>query len=61
VAFWETEWDGDLPVDLDREVKALRQHALDRDVSQEKTFKQFLAYARFHLSDHRPLWAQFSL
>lgn len=32
-----------------------------RDVFDQKTTKQFLAYVRFHMSDHRLLWAQFKL
>jgi endonuclease/exonuclease/phosphatase family metal-dependent hydrolase len=32
-----------------------------RDVFEQKTLVQFLAYTRFHMSDHRPLWAQFKL
>ena len=32
-----------------------------RDVFEHKTLTQFLAYVRFHMSDHRPLWAQFKL
>ncbi len=32
-----------------------------RDVFERKRQKQFLAYVRFHMSDHRPLWAQFKL
>jgi endonuclease/exonuclease/phosphatase family metal-dependent hydrolase len=31
------------------------------DVFKAKTLKQFLGYVRFHVSDHRPLWAQFSI
>jgi endonuclease/exonuclease/phosphatase family metal-dependent hydrolase len=31
------------------------------DVFAHKTLVQFLAYTRFHMSDHRPLWAQFTL
>jgi endonuclease/exonuclease/phosphatase family metal-dependent hydrolase len=33
--------------------------ALFRDLWQSNTPKQFLAYTRFHISDHRPLWAEF--
>jgi endonuclease/exonuclease/phosphatase family metal-dependent hydrolase len=33
--------------------------ALFRDLWHSRTREQFLAYVRFHLSDHRPLWAQF--
>jgi endonuclease/exonuclease/phosphatase family metal-dependent hydrolase len=35
--------------------------ALFRDLweSPVRTPKQFLAYTRFHVSDHRPLWAEF--
>ena len=32
-----------------------------RDVFEQKTLVQFLAYTRFHISDHRPLWAQFKI
>jgi endonuclease/exonuclease/phosphatase family metal-dependent hydrolase len=32
-----------------------------KDVFAAKTPKQFLAYTRFHMSDHRPLWAQLSI
>jgi len=31
------------------------------DVFEQKTPKQFLAYVRFHMSDHRLLWAQFNV
>jgi hypothetical protein len=30
-------------------------------VFAQKTPTQFLAYTRFHMSDHRPLWAQLSI
>jgi endonuclease/exonuclease/phosphatase family metal-dependent hydrolase len=33
--------------------------ALFRDLYTTHTREQFLAYSRFHISDHRPLWAQF--
>lgn len=36
-------------------------NAVFKDVFAEKTVKQFLAYTRFHLSDHRPLWAELSV
>jgi len=36
-------------------------NAIYRDVWEQKTPKQFLAYTRFHASDHRPLWAEFRL
>ena len=36
-------------------------NAIFKDVFAAKTPKQFLAYTRFHMSDHRPLWAQFSI
>ena len=32
-----------------------------RDVFADKSLTQFLSYVRFHVSDHRPLWAQFSI
>jgi endonuclease/exonuclease/phosphatase family metal-dependent hydrolase len=32
-----------------------------RDVFVNKSLTQFLSYVRFHVSDHRPLWAQFSI
>jgi endonuclease/exonuclease/phosphatase family metal-dependent hydrolase len=32
--------------------------ALFRDLWHTHTPKQFLAYTRFHISDHRPLWAE---
>ncbi len=31
------------------------------DLFAERPLKQFLGYVRYHLSDHRPLWAQFSI
>jgi endonuclease/exonuclease/phosphatase family metal-dependent hydrolase len=36
--------------------------ALFRDLwnDPKRTKQQFLSYARYHISDHRPLWAQFS-
>ena len=37
------------------------ERPLFRDVFERKTPKQFLAYVRFHMSDHRPLWADFKL
>jgi hypothetical protein len=36
-------------------------NVLFRDVFQQRTLKQFLAYTRFHASDHRPLWAEFGV
>lgn len=36
-------------------------NAIFKDVFAAKTLKQFLEYVRFHVSDHRPLWAQFSI
>jgi len=33
--------------------------ALFRVLWQTRTPKQFLSYVRYHISDHRPLWAQF--
>lgn len=33
--------------------------ALFADLFQERPLKQFLSYLRYHISDHRPLWAQF--
>jgi endonuclease/exonuclease/phosphatase family metal-dependent hydrolase len=36
-------------------------NAVFPEVFGTKTLKQFLAYVRFHVSDHRPLWAQFSI
>jgi len=36
-------------------------NAVFKDVFAAKTPTQFLAYTRFHMSDHRPLWAQFSI
>jgi endonuclease/exonuclease/phosphatase family metal-dependent hydrolase len=36
-------------------------NAVFQDVFAKKTLKQFLAYTRFHVSDHRPLWAEFSI
>jgi endonuclease/exonuclease/phosphatase family metal-dependent hydrolase len=36
-------------------------NAVFKDVFAAKTLKQFLAYTRFHVSDHRPLWAEFSI
>ena len=37
------------------------ERAMFTDVFANKTLVQFLAYVRFHMSDHRPLWAQFKL
>jgi endonuclease/exonuclease/phosphatase family metal-dependent hydrolase len=36
-------------------------NAAFRNVFERKTLVQFLAYTRFHLSDHRPLWAELSV
>lgn len=36
-------------------------NAVYRDVFDQKTLTQFLSYVRFHASDHRPLWAEFTL
>ena len=33
--------------------------ALFRDLYTSRSREQFLAYTRFHISDHRPLWAEF--
>lgn len=33
--------------------------ALFQDLWQQRTPAQFLSYVRYHLSDHRPLWAEF--
>lgn len=33
--------------------------ALFHDLFASHTLQQFLAYTRFHISDRRPLWAQF--
>jgi hypothetical protein len=33
--------------------------ALFQDLWQTKTPKQFQSYVRYHISDHRPLWAEF--
>jgi len=35
--------------------------ALFSDLWRRRTRKQYLAYARYHISDHRPLWAQFRI
>jgi endonuclease/exonuclease/phosphatase family metal-dependent hydrolase len=35
--------------------------AVFRDVYEDRELRDFLAYVRFHLSDHRPLWAEFTL
>lgn len=36
-------------------------NAVFADLFAERPLKQFLGYVRYHLSDHRPLWAQFSI
>jgi hypothetical protein len=33
--------------------------ALFQDLWAQRTETQFRAYTRFHISDHRPLWAEF--
>ncbi|MFN3132449.1 endonuclease/exonuclease/phosphatase family protein [Roseibium sp.] len=35
--------------------------AVFRDLWQQRTSKEFDAYVRFHISDHRPIWAQFDI
>jgi hypothetical protein len=34
-------------------------NALFRDLYEDRGLKPFLAYARYHISDHRPLWVEF--
>jgi endonuclease/exonuclease/phosphatase family metal-dependent hydrolase len=36
-------------------------NAVFADLFAERPLKQFLGYVRYHLSDHRPLWAQFKI
>jgi endonuclease/exonuclease/phosphatase family metal-dependent hydrolase len=36
-------------------------NAVFADLYGSRTLKQFLGYLRYHLSDHRPLWAQFAI
>ena len=36
-------------------------NAVFADLYEERTLAQFLTYVRYHLSDHRPLWAQFEI
>jgi endonuclease/exonuclease/phosphatase family metal-dependent hydrolase len=36
-------------------------NAVFRDLWNTRTEKQFLAYVRYHISDHRPLWASFAI
>jgi endonuclease/exonuclease/phosphatase family metal-dependent hydrolase len=36
-------------------------NAVFRDVFKARGLTDFLAYTRFHMSDHRPLWAEFTL
>ncbi|MET0973563.1 MAG: endonuclease/exonuclease/phosphatase family protein [Thermoleophilaceae bacterium] len=36
-------------------------NAIFADLYKSRPLKQFLSYLRYHLSDHRPLWAQFSI
>ena len=33
--------------------------ALFQDLWAQRTPEQYRSYARFHISDHRPLWAEF--
>ncbi len=35
-------------------------NALFADLYRDRGLKPYLAYARYHISDHRPLWAEFS-
>jgi endonuclease/exonuclease/phosphatase family metal-dependent hydrolase len=35
-------------------------NALFTDLYKDRGLKPYLAYARYHISDHRPLWAEFS-
>ena len=35
--------------------------ALFRDLWQQRTPKEFDAFMRYHISDHRPIWAQFDV
>ena len=35
-------------------------NALFADLYQDRGLKPYLAYARYHISDHRPLWAGFT-
>ena len=34
-------------------------NALFRDLYEDRGLKPLLAYARYHMSDHRPLWVAF--
>jgi endonuclease/exonuclease/phosphatase family metal-dependent hydrolase len=36
-------------------------NAVFRDVYKGRSLTDFLAYTRFHMSDHRPLWAEFAI
>lgn len=36
-------------------------NALFRDLYEDKGLKPFLAFSRYRISDHRPLWIQFSI
>ena len=36
-------------------------NAVFADLYRSRPLKQFLGYLRYHLSDHRPLWAQFAI
>jgi endonuclease/exonuclease/phosphatase family metal-dependent hydrolase len=36
-------------------------NAVFADLFKARSLKQFLSYVRYHLSDHRPLWAQFAI
>ncbi|MGH2845288.1 MAG: endonuclease/exonuclease/phosphatase family protein [Thermoleophilaceae bacterium] len=36
-------------------------NAVFSDLFEERSLSQFLGYVRYHLSDHRPLWAEFAI
>jgi endonuclease/exonuclease/phosphatase family metal-dependent hydrolase len=36
-------------------------NAVFGDLFEERTLSQFLTYVRYHVSDHRPLWAEFEI
>lgn len=36
-------------------------NAIFRGLWERRTEKQFLAYVRYYVSDHRPLWAEFDI
>jgi endonuclease/exonuclease/phosphatase family metal-dependent hydrolase len=36
-------------------------NAVFSDLYEERRLSQFLTYVRYHLSDHRPLWAEFEI